>query len=129
MGCGISHNANMARRRSTPPRELHHHWYLPEWAETLDKRQADAVRDLGWPKATASALWNAHQRYTQDYVDAVADWLGIRPYELLMPPDLAFAIRNMREEAVKIANDRSFEERPPRAIPDGAPPKKTGTEG
>jgi hypothetical protein len=93
----------MARKRSTPPRQLSHHWYLREWAEVLEKTQADAQRDLGWAKATASDLWTGKQRYTQDYVDEVAAWFHIRPYELLMPPADAIAIRQMREAVATLA--------------------------
>ena len=94
----------MARRKSTPPRQLTHHWFLREWAAQAvpAKTQADAVRDLGWAKATASALFNGDQRYTQDYVDEVSAWLNIRPYELLMSPDLAMAIRAIRSEGLKL---------------------------
>ncbi len=118
----------MARRKSTPPRQLRHHWYLPEWADVLGKTQADAVRELGWAKATASHLRNAKQRYTQDLVDEVSDWLKIRPYELLMSPDQAMALRRLRDQAVRIAADSSSlepaaAETPPRAVP------RTGTEG
>ncbi len=67
------------------------------------KRQADAQRDLGWSKATASHLWNGKQRYTQDHVDEVAQWLGIEPFELLMEPSLAKAMRAFREAASVIA--------------------------
>jgi len=113
----------MPRRRSTPPRQLSHHWFLPEWAESLGKTQADAIRELGWAKATASDLWNAKQRYTQDLVDEVSGWLAIRPYELLMSPEQAMAIRRLRQEAVRIAHDTDIPEPAPRSIP------RTGTEG
>ena len=69
----------------------------------LEKSQADAVRELGWPKATASDLWNGNQRYTQDYVDEVSTWFRIRPYELLMHPADAMALRHLRETAARIA--------------------------
>ncbi len=110
----------MARRISTPPRKLSHHWYLAEWAEMLGRTQADAVRELGWNKSTASHLWNGKQRYSQDYVDEVAIWLTLRPYELLMPPDLAMAIRRLRDAAPRLADDirDDFNE---------AAPLKTGT--
>lgn len=93
----------MLRKRSTPPKQLAHGWYLAEWAGHFGKRQADAQRELGWPKATASRLWNGKQRYTQDLVDEVSEWLGITPPELLMPPAQALAIRNFRASAMVIA--------------------------
>lgn len=69
----------------------------------LGKSQADAQRDLGWAKASASTLWNGKQRYTQDLVDEVSTWFHIRPYELLMHPADAMALRQLRETAAKIA--------------------------
>jgi len=112
----------MARRKSTPPRQLTHHWFLREWAGQAvpPKTQADAIRELGWAKATASALFNGEQRYTQDYVEEVAAWLNIRPYELLMSPELAMAIRAIRSEGLKLV------ERAESAEPQ---PLKTGTNG
>jgi transcriptional regulator with XRE-family HTH domain len=100
---GLSHHANMPRRRSTPPGELSHRWYLAEWAQELGKKQADAQRELGWSKASASNLWNGRQRYTQDLVDAAAAWLNIEPFELLMPPNRASALREIQSYAVTIA--------------------------
>ncbi len=92
----------MARKRSTPPRLLSHHWYLTEWAERLNVRQVDAINHLGWSKAQASDLFNGRQRYTQDLIDEVAQWLHLSPYELLMPPEDALAIRQMRQSAARL---------------------------
>lgn len=111
----------MPRRLSTPPRKLSHHWYLAEWADQAGKTQADAVRELGWNKSTASHLWNSKQRYNQDLVDEVAMWLNVRPYELLLPVKDAMAIRQMRSSALTIAasnapqTDQRSEEKPRRA--------------
>jgi transcriptional regulator with XRE-family HTH domain len=105
----------MARKSSIPPRELGHRWYLAEWAEIRGKRQADAQRELGWPKATASELWNGNQRYTQNLVDQVAAWLDLKPYELLMAPAEAEALRQVRAAAYAIAAEsgQDFEPAPP----------------
>lgn len=92
----------MARRKSKPPRLLSHQWYLAEWAERVGVRQRDAVEKLGWSKAQASDLFTGKQRYTADLVDEVAQWLRLAPYELLMHPDDAHAIRSMRESAARI---------------------------
>lgn len=117
-----SQNAIMSvRRRSTPPENLGHHWFLSDWAKLRAKRQADAQRDLHWSKATASALWNGKQRYTQDLVDQVANWLEIEPFEVLMRPDEAIALRRLRETAAQIvAEDRT------RPFIDAPPSRKVG---
>jgi hypothetical protein len=87
------------RKLFVPPNELAHRWYLAEWAEHFGKRQADAQRELGWPKSNASDLFNGKQRYTQNLVDDVARWLNIAPYEVLMHPKEALAIRSLRDSA------------------------------
>ena len=85
------------KRASTPTEELSHRWYLPEHAAIHGKRQADAERDLGWSRAKTSGLWNLKQRYTQESVDEVAKWLGVRPFELLMPPEEAERLRKLEQ--------------------------------
>ena len=92
-----------AKRSSTPPSELRHRWYFPEWATLKGKIQADVDRELGWPRAKTNALWNGKQRYTQESVDQVATWLDVEPYELLMPPAEALQLRQIREYARMIA--------------------------
>jgi transcriptional regulator with XRE-family HTH domain len=91
-----------AKRSSTPTAEMHHRWYLPEWCTLHGKRQADLERDLGWPRAKTSMLWNGKQRYTQEQIDEVSIYLGVEPYELLMPPDEAVGLRQLRDAARSI---------------------------
>lgn len=94
------------KRSSTPPGQLGHRWYLPEWAAFRGKKQADAERELGWPRAKTSDLWNLKQRYTQESIDEAAVWLEIDPFELLLPPDEAISLRQLRAAAHSIvAND------------------------
>jgi transcriptional regulator with XRE-family HTH domain len=92
----------MARRKSTPPKQLAHQWYLVEWAERLGVRQKDAIDKLGWSKAQASDIFNGKQRYTADLVDEVAQWLHLAPHELLMHPTDAMAMRAVRESAARM---------------------------
>jgi transcriptional regulator with XRE-family HTH domain len=91
-------------------------WYLREWAARDGKRQADLGRDLGWQKNTANRIWHGRQPYRRDIVNQVAAWLGIEPYELLMPPEQAIALRNLRQTARMIAAEEAgapFEPAPP----------------
>ena len=105
---GAAHSQRMPakpiKRASTPPAELGHRWYLREWCTFLGKIQADTQRELGWPRAKASDLWNGKQRYTQETVDQVSVWLGVEPFELLMPPSEALAIRQLRNAARAIVD-------------------------
>ncbi len=78
-------------------------WYLREWAEHLGKRQADLVTELGWAKNSAHRIWHSKQPYRRDLVNQICTWLGIRPPELLMEPQEALALREIRQMAMKWA--------------------------
>lgn len=82
-------------------------WYLQEWAQHAGKKQADLVNDLGWLKNHAHRIWHGKQPYRRDIVNDVAKWLGIQPYELLMPPEQALQMRQFRDMAIAIANNQS----------------------
>lgn len=90
------------------------------------------MRELGWSRSSASDLWTGKQRYTQDHVDEVARWLGIEPFELLMPPRDARALRGMREMAHAIAAEDGVPFEPPPPANHGSPTpgdrkRRTGT--
>lgn len=110
-------NARPGKRASVPPSLLSHRWYLPEWGAYFGKIQADAQRELGWPRAKTSDLWNGKQRYTQETVDEVSRWFGIDPFELLMPPAEAVAMRQFRSAARTIAGQEALP--PPSSLPQG----------
>lgn len=81
-----------------------HDWYLTEWLVTLRKKQADIVRDLDWNKARVSLMARGVQPYDRDSINELADYLHIRPHELLMHPQDAMALRALRADAVRIAH-------------------------
>lgn len=97
-----------AKGKKKPPtqRDFGHTWFLKEWMEQSDppKRQADLVRDLDWARAKASDIYNGDQQYTQALIDQLAPWLHARPWELLMHPAEAMAIRRLRESAAVIVS-------------------------
>ena len=80
-----------------------HDWFLKEWLKTLGKKQADLVRDLDWNKAKASLTASGKQPYTREEVNEVSAYLHLHPYELLMHPSDAMALRKLRESAIAIA--------------------------
>ncbi len=84
------------------------------------KRQAELIKELGWDKARANFIFHSKQPYRRDLVNEVSAWLRIRPYELLMHPDEAMALRRLRESAAQIVagSAQSVE-----------PPARTGTSG
>jgi transcriptional regulator with XRE-family HTH domain len=81
-------------------------WHLQEWMALLGKRQAHLIRDLGWSRRKASEVYNGDQQYKRDLVNELAQWLGIRPFELLMPPEEAQRIRQFRDAAYAIAAEK-----------------------
>jgi transcriptional regulator with XRE-family HTH domain len=93
------YNRNMATR----PRN---DWYLREWLLALSASQADLERLTGWDKRKASHLVNGKQPYKRDTVNEAADALNVAPFELLMHPDDAFALRRQRESAIKLAAEK-----------------------
>lgn len=79
-------------------------WFLQQWVRTLGKKQNDLVAELGWHKQKANRLWHGKQPFRRDDLNEVAEWLNLRPYEVLMHPDEAMAIRRLRESAATIVS-------------------------
>lgn len=109
----------MARARKPPPtqKDFKHVWHVQEWMELYKKRQVDLINELGWSKAKASDVMSG-QQYTQSLIDQLAPWLNAKPFELLMAPQEAMAIRAMRKAAVEIAADNSQAEIAPAKLAD-----------
>lgn len=90
-----SHNVNLMANST-------HDWYLREWFASLGLRQADLLK-LGFQKNTAYRLWHGLQQYRRDEVDAISSFLNIKPFELLMAPDEAMALRRLRSAIAEVA--------------------------
>lgn len=102
-------------------------WHLREWMAHFGKRQAALVNELGWTKNRANIVWHGRQPYKRGIVNEIARWLGIKPYELLMHPREALALRRLRSSAQVIVaeDDRPYDpEAPPGAPP--APVRRVG---
>lgn len=78
-------------------------WYLREWFATAGLKQRDLVTKLDYPPATANALWHGVQRYRRDHIRDVSSLLNIEPWELLMHPDEAMALRRLRSVIAEVA--------------------------
>lgn len=89
-------------RQMAPPR---HDWFLKEWLKATEKKQADVVRDLDWNKAKVSLMIRGLQPYTREEINELADYLNIKPHELLMHPEDAMAIRRLRSEMIRLAHE------------------------
>ena len=90
-------------------------WFLPAWLETLQLRQARLCERTGWDKRKASELVTGKQRYNRDTLNEAATALNIAPFELLMHPADAMALRRLRDTAIQIATDptRAYLATPP----------------
>jgi hypothetical protein len=82
-------------------------WYFGEWLRATGKRQADIVRDLDWNKAKVSLMVSGKQQYERESVNELSQYFQIMPFELLMPPEEAFAMRRLRHEIARLAHSES----------------------
>lgn len=77
-------------------------WYIKEWLRTCEVTQAKLAELMDVNKTTVSHLVNNQIDYTPEYIRDVALALQIEPFELLLPPDRAMALRQYRASAEKI---------------------------
>ena len=75
--------------------------------DTLGVRQVDMQRDAGWSKATASQLYTGVQSYSPKVVNEAAAVLKVKPFELLMHPSDAMALRRLKGAALEISADNT----------------------
>jgi transcriptional regulator with XRE-family HTH domain len=104
-----AHTSFMARRGV--PTQVN--WYLREWMDHLGVKQADMIRLTDWSKASASQLYNNKQDYSPKIVNEAAQALNVAPFELLMRPETAMALRRLRQDALRVVEDARDLEPPP----------------
>lgn len=80
--------------------------------------QAQMMKLTGWSKATMSQLYNGTQDYSPAVLEAASIALHAEPWELLMHPDRAMAMRGFRKTAAEIVAATPLD-----------PADRTGTEG
>jgi hypothetical protein len=111
MSCGAAsfaalYYANMPRKkRPLPNRGATADWYLPEWMETVGISQAALAKKCGFTNSTMHGIYHGRTSYYRDLLNTVATQLNVEPYELLMPPAFAMALRRQREDSVRIAEE------------------------
>lgn len=117
------HNRNMSRR-GVPKGPVN--WFLREWMEACGLRgrgaQAKMMELTGWSKATMSQLFNGTQDYSPKVVNDAAKALNLQPYELLMHPDAANALKALRNDALRVVETAKGLSEAPSAT-------RTGTDG
>lgn len=80
-----------------------HDWYLAEWLDSLHIKQADLSRLTDWDKRKTSFLVSGKQPYKREDVNDAAFALNLQPFELLMPPERAMALRQLHASSLTIA--------------------------
>lgn len=70
--------------------------------KTLRVKQSELIERTGWSKTQASLLFNDRQDYTPEIIRDAAEALHIQPYELLMHPEDAMALRALRNDALRV---------------------------
>lgn len=101
------YHANMPRKPSTTKglAPAVPDWYLPEWMATLRVSQAKLAKECDWTPSTMHGIYHGRTSYYREIVNLIASKLNIEPFELLMPPDRAMALRRFQEAAVTLAHD------------------------
>lgn len=90
-------------RKSVPTTTIGPDWFLQDWMKTQRTIAADIARETGWAKSRVSEIVNGQTNYYREIVNELARVLRIQPFELLMHPDAAFAIRRLQDTALQIA--------------------------
>ncbi|KQM88632.1 hypothetical protein ASE67_02510 [Sphingomonas sp. Leaf23] len=88
--------------------------------------QARMMELTGWSKATMNQLYNGKQNFNPEILETAAVALHVEPFELLIPPERAMALRSFRDTAALVAKsvpavDKSIDMKPN--------VERTGTDG
>ncbi|BEV02226.1 hypothetical protein NSDW_33200 [Novosphingobium olei] len=97
-----SYHPDMVRKR-LPTTSVGPDWFLVEWMQSKNMKQAELARRTGWSKATTNDIVNGRTSYYRQILNEAAAALHVQPWELLMSPADANALRGMREDAIRIA--------------------------
>ena len=82
-----------------------HDWFLPQWLASTGTSQASLSRLTGWDRRKTSFLVTGRQEYRRQEVNEAAAALNCAPFELLMHPSDAMAMRQVRR-AIALVADR-----------------------
>jgi len=90
-------------------------WYFKDWLHALQLKQSQVVALTDWPKSKVSKLVNGKVDFDRQILQEAAFALDVHPYELLMTPEDAMALRGFRTAAFAIvAQERAaFDYRQP----------------
>jgi len=98
------YNACMVNAKlNTRPKPNAPDWFLPAWMDHLHVNQASLARMTGWSIATTNDIYHGRTEYYRGIMNTAATALNIHPFELLMHPDDAMAMRQFRHQALRVA--------------------------
>lgn len=123
---GCSYDPNMARK-VIPPKAIGPDWFLQDWMKARDCTQADLCRELNWSKAKVNDIYHGRTEYYRGIVNPIAWALKVEPWELLLHPADANALKAMQESALRLVAERreAFKaEQPPAAGPGDSQPDR-----
>lgn len=95
-----------ARRILAPMPEIDFDWYLRDWLSATRTSQAELCRRTGWDKRKTSFLVNGQQDYRRQEINEAAAALNVETWELLLHPEDAMAMRQLRDTAISLARDK-----------------------
>jgi transcriptional regulator with XRE-family HTH domain len=87
--------------------EIRFNWYLRDWLKTLNISQQALADSLDWQKSKVSRLASGTSDWSRGHLDEISSVLHLEPFELLLHPEDAMAMRRLRDTAVRIASDRT----------------------
>ncbi|MBE7186041.1 MAG: helix-turn-helix transcriptional regulator [Methylobacterium mesophilicum] len=93
--------------------------------KALNVKQAQLAEAAGWSKGSMSEIYNGKTGYSRRLVNEAANALNIQPYELLMAPEDAMALRRQREESLKVVENTKRLG----IVPGAVGSDRTGTDG
>lgn len=107
MACGeqnrpLSYSDRMTRKRPTASQGPQPDWFLVEWMRSKRVSQAELGRRTGWSKATVNDIYHGKTSYYREILNIAAKALEIEPYELLMSPEYANALKQQRAASFTI---------------------------
>lgn len=103
--------SDLMARKTEQTDESRPDWFLHEWMAERGIKQAELARRCGWSKATMHDIYHGETEYYRVIVNAIADALDLKPWELLMPPAEAYRIERWRAAFEQETYLRAAEER------------------
>lgn len=97
-----SYGSNMPRKLPPKLQDTGPDWYLVEWMRATGTTQAKLGKVTGWSKSTVNDIYHGKTHYYRDIVNECARALNIHPFELLMTPEHANAIRAQQKASFTV---------------------------